>query len=151
MYALAWNFASSYTRHSICPEVRASTIGDAPFKNGSASLCLFQARVQAALGPRLDGLEQHPLRAVGDVGAHQDADLAKLLPLPIEGKEGAGFEVAGRDVETRRQIAPLLQVPEPGPPGVTVVDDEEVAALAARLHFGLRVVCQGPPRSVGPE
>ena len=71
---------------------------------------------------------------MGGLRPHQDSDLVQLLPLAVEGEQGADLEVSGRDVERLRDAGPLLQVPEPGPAGDTVVDDEELAALGVSGH-----------------
>ena len=87
-------------------------------------------------GPRLrpDRFENGLPSPMGDLRAHQDPNLVEPLPFAVEGEQGADLEVSGRDVERLRDAGPLLQVPEPGPAGDTVVDDEELAALGVNGH-----------------
>ena len=60
--------------------------------------------------------------------AHEDAYLAELLPLAVEGEQGTDLEEPGGDVEGFGQVGPLAQVLEARPSGNTVVDDEQIAA-----------------------
>ena len=71
---------------------------------------------------------------MGGFRAHQDPDLVEPLPLAVEGEQGANIEVSRRDAERLRDAGPLLQIPESGPAGDTVGDDEELAALGVNAH-----------------
>ena len=57
-----------------------------------------------------------------------------MIPLAVEGEQSADLEVSGRDIERLRNAGPLLQVPESGPAGDTVVDDEELTPLGVNGH-----------------
>ena len=70
-------------------------------------------------------LAQYPPGPVGDLIAHEDADLVELLPFAVEFEQGADLEVAGRYVEGAGDLAPLAEIVGPPPTIDTVVDDEQ--------------------------
>ena len=51
-----------------------------------------------------------PSSASETLVAHQDADLVDLLPLVLEGQEGADLEVAGGDIHPLGKLAPVVEV-----------------------------------------
>ena len=106
-----------------------------PVQEGIRLLVLLDAprracRVLAPETASRDGLAS----PMGGLRPHQDPDLVEPLPLAVESEQCADLEVPGRDVERLRDAGPLLQVPEPGPAGDAVVDDEELAALGVSGH-----------------
>ena len=105
-----------------------------PVQEGIGLLVLLDAFVEPVKRLRPDRFDNGLPSPMGGFRPHQDSNLVELLPLAIEGEQGADLEVSGRDVERLRDAGPLLQVPEPGPAGDTVVDDEELAALGVSGH-----------------
>ena len=105
-----------------------------PAQEGVRLLVLLDALVEPVERLRPHRLENGPPSPMGRLSAHQEPDLVEPLPLAVEGEQGVDLEVSGRDVERLGDAAPLLQVPEPGPAGDTVVDDEELAALGVNAH-----------------
>ena len=105
-----------------------------PVQEGVRLLVLLDALVEPVERLRPDRFENGLPSPMGDLRAHQDPNLVEPLPFAVEGEQGADLEVSGRDVERLRDAGPLLQVPEPGPAGDTVVDDEELAALGVNGH-----------------
>ena len=83
-----------------------------------------------------DAVDKDAPGAWGDLIAHENPDLVELLPLAIEREQRAHLEVSGGDVERVRNVAPLAQILPNLPFGIGVVDDEEIATLAARLGHG---------------
>ena len=118
-----------------------------PVQKGVALLVLLHAFVEPLEGLRPDCFENGLPRPMGGFRAHQDPDLVEPLPLAVEGEQGADLEVSGRDVERLRDAGPLLQVPEPGPAGDAVVDDEELAALGVNVHGTSPCQAAGDSRS----
>ena len=105
-----------------------------PVQEGVRLLVLLDALVEPVERLRPNRLQNGLAGPVGGLRAHQDPDLVQSLPFAVEGEQGADLEIPGRDVERLRDAAPLLQVPEPGPAGDAVVDDEELAALGVNAH-----------------
>ena len=103
-------------------------------QEGVGLLVLLDAFVEPVKRLRPDRFENGLPSPMGGLRPHQDSNLVEFLPLAVEGEQGADLEVSGRDVERFRDAGPLLQVPEPGPAGDTVVDDEELAALGVSGH-----------------
>ena len=103
-------------------------------QEGVRLLVLLNAFVEPGERLRPDRFENGLPSPMGGLRAHQDPDLVEALPFAVEREQGADLEVSGRDVERLRDAGPLLQVPEPGPAGDTVVDDEELAALGFNGH-----------------
>ena len=106
-------------------------------QEGVRLFVLLNAFVEPVERLRPDRFENGLPSPMGGLRPHQDSDLVELLPFAVEGEQGADLEVSGRDVERLRDAGPLLQVPEPGPAGDTVVDDEELAALGVNGHGAL--------------
>ena len=129
---------------------RGEDRGD-PVQEGVRLLVVLDALVEAVERLRPDRLENGLASPVGGLGAHQDPDLVEPLPPAVEGEQGADVEVPRRDVERLRDAGPLLQVPEPGPAGDAVVDDEELAALGINAHVAaVRASCAAWARSSLP-
>ena len=116
-----------------------------PVQKGVRLLVLLDAFVEPVERLRPDRIENGLPSPMGGLRAEQDPDLVESLPFSIEGEQSADLEVSGRDVEGLRDAGPLLQVPEPGPAGDTVVDDEELTPFGVNSH---NLVCTSSARSM---
>ena len=112
---------------------RVEDRGDPP-QEGVLRLVRLDTLVEPVECLRPDRCENGPTSPMGGLRPHQDPDLVEFLPLAVESEQGTDLEVSRRDVERPRDTGPLLQVPEPGPAGDTVVDDEEFAAPGVGGH-----------------
>ena len=66
--------------------------------------------------------------ALGNFIPQQDANFFELLPSAVEGKKCADLEVARRDVEGAGYLRPVVEILQPLPCIIAVIDDEKFAA-----------------------
>ena len=106
-----------------------------PVQKGVRLLVLLDAFCRAGRAPAPGTAPRLAFRVQWVVSAPiRIRTLSSPLPFAVDGEQSADLEVSGRDVERLRDAGPLLQVPEPGPAGDTVVDDEEPVALGVNGH-----------------
>lgn len=106
----------------------------------------FEAGVELAGDVLLEGVEDSRTGAGGDVVAHGNAEAVEVLPLAVEGEEGADLEEAGGDVEDAGDLGPVLEVAESFPIGLAVVHDEAFAAGFGALGHARRLAGGGAER-----
>ena len=91
------------------------------------ALLSLQAVIKATHPPP-QRLREHAAGAQRHLVAHQQPDPLQLLPLAVQRQQCPDLEEPRRHVERARQVAPLAQILQPGPPRHAVVDDEQVPA-----------------------
>ena len=109
MYALAWNFSLRVDAALDLPLPHGLDDGRHAVEEVVAFLLAFDAVVERLLDLLNAGDEGLP-GAPRDLVAHEDAELVELLPLAVQGQQGADLEVAGGDVEGVGELGPFVEV-----------------------------------------
>jgi hypothetical protein len=78
-----------------------------------------------------NSLKISSFRSFRDFVAHQNANLIHLLPFVLEPEQRANFEVAGRDVDRLRDLAPVVEIAQDLPVHVAVIHDEKFTSALA--------------------
>ena len=92
-------------------------------------IILFFFRFDAVVEGSIDfgeGVSEGFLGALGDLIAHEDANLIHLGPFAVEVEECADLEMAGGDVEGAGESAPIAQVAGDRPLLGAVINDEKI-------------------------
>jgi hypothetical protein len=98
----------------------------------------FDALVENRFRTILGRLEERSLRAMRDLGTHEDPDLVQLLPLAIELQKASNLEVASGNVEAlREQTNATWQAVRSARSSIeAVVDAKEDVPLAVEFRGG---------------
>jgi hypothetical protein len=89
--------------------------------------------------------------ALGHLVAHQDAQLVQFLPLPIESQECSNLKIPGGDIECASNVCPVMKIMSNFPIIVTVINNEQGAAMLAWLSHWSSPSVQNTPKFLIPS